>query len=112
MINVLFQQQQKVIAIKIEGKHLTFATLQGFQTPQYTTIDGLKLDIGGILQEFPDLQDKEPKEIKKIAIERFKKKLTKFQSEMSIKDYLVEDLKKYGFKFKGYQKKGHRYIKA
>lgn len=111
MINCLFRQQEKIIGIKIEGHHITFATLQGYSTPLYSPIEGLQLDIGGILKEFPDLIEKDKKDIRRIAIERFKEKLKSFKTEMEIKDYLKDDLTNHGYKFMGYQKKGHRFIK-
>jgi len=111
MINCIFRQQEKVIGVKIEGHHITFATLQGYSAPMYAPIEGIQLDIGGILQEFPDLIDKDRNEIRKIAIERFKEKLKSFKTEMEIKNYLKEDLTRHGYIFTGYQKKGHRFMK-
>ena len=108
MINILFQQQEKTIAVKIEGSHLTFATLSGYSKNMYAPIDGLNLDPSGILQEFPELKDLSIAEIKKEGIKRFKEKMSRFNSENEVKDYVINDLGKYGFKFVMYQRPGFR----
>ena len=96
MIDCAFQQQQEIIGIRIEGNHLQFITglIQG-QIPKFTFIGGLRLSIGGIIKEFPELKDKEPKEIRKIGIQRFKEKIAKMETEEEIKKYIIEDLKKH-----------------
>ncbi len=108
MIDCIFQKQTELTAIRVMGKNLLFAKQQGGYY-KYTPIDGLKLEIGGILREFPDLKDKDKGEMRKITIERFKEKIRSFNTEIEIKDYLKEDLRKHGFTFVGYQKKGHRF---
>ena len=113
MIDVIFQQQQELVAVRIMGKNLLFLPQVRGQFPKYAPISGLKLDIGGILKEFPDLKDKEPAEIRRIAIQRFKDKIKTMETEQEIKEYVIKDLVgKHGFKFVGTQRKGFRFQKG
>lgn len=110
MIDCIFQQQGKYQGVRIEGYNLTFITQQG-NFWKAAPLKNLKFEISTILKEFPDLKDKRPEEIKEIALKRFEEKIRKYKSEMEIKDYVKEDLKKYGFRFIGYRRKGFRFMK-
>jgi D-mannonate dehydratase len=93
MITILFGFGNEKILVKIEGTQVTFAnTIFG---AQQTTIDGLQLSYEGVIKEFPDL--KEDKEWKKKAIERFKEKISNFNTEQERANYIIEDLRKYGY---------------
>lgn len=76
--------------------------------PTYSKLEGLRFSIGGILKEFPDLKNKEPAEMKKIALERFKKHIRKFKTEKELISYLKEDLEKHGYKLTQILKPGFR----
>ena len=93
--------------VKIEGHSITFATAQTNFT-QFVSISSLSLSISGILKEFPDLQGKDKGEIKRIAIERFKKKIKLLDNENRIKDYVIEELEKFGYKLTMTKQRGWR----
>jgi hypothetical protein len=94
MIDVYFKKGTEMIAVRIQGTRLSFAQLRG-QVVKYAPIEGLKLSISGIVKEFPDLDGKPVAEMRKIAIERFKKHIEKMGTESERAEYVTEDLKKH-----------------
>ncbi len=115
MMDLIFRQQHRHVGIRVQGHHVTFLAQQG-NFWKAAPIEHLKLEISGILKEYPDLKPllKEKdgdKEIKKIAIKRFKEKIAKMKTEKEIKQYLKEDLIKYGFVLKYTRRPGHRVMK-
>lgn len=107
MRDLIFRLGTENVAVQIHNKQVLFCKLQG-GIPKYSPIDGLQLNVAGILKEFPDLKDKEEKEIKKIAIERFKEHIKSLPSEDEIQEYVTNDLKKHGYKLTHIRKPGHR----
>lgn len=104
MIEVIFYFGSEVILVRVEGDNITFApsTYGGV----YTNIDGLKLDYNGVIKEHPDLKDNEY--WKTISIQRFKNHIKSLKTEEEKMNYVVEDLKKFGYIPKFKQKKGFR----
>lgn len=110
MIVIFFKRGRENTAIRIEGRSVYFSQVVG-GVPQYTTIEGLKLNPATVVEEFPDLKGKPIKEIKKEAIKRFKEHIQTLESEFQVMNYLKGDLKKHGYKPLMYQKTGWRPIK-
>lgn len=79
-----------------------FADLQG----TVTTIEGLKLNRQGVIDEFPDLKDK--KNWKEEAVNRFKKHIKKFKLEKDKLNYIKEELRNHGYVPLFWQKAGFR----
>ena len=75
-----------------------------------TPLEGLYFSPAGIVKEFPDLKDKSIKEMRKIALERFKKHLEGFKTEKETIDYLINELEKHGNKCILITRRGHRPI--
>ena len=103
MIQVLFNYVTEIILVTIRGTDIRFATSDGIKE---APIDGLKLSHEGVVKEFPDLKDKE--NWKEEAIKRFKEKIATMKSEDEICNYIIEDLRSYGYVPKYKQKQGFR----
>lgn len=104
MIQVMFDYAGEKILIIIKGNQVYFGnTAFGSQT---ATIDGLKLDYKGVCREFPDLETS--KYWRQEAIQRFKEKMETLNSETLIMDYLINDLKRFGYVPLYFQREGHR----
>lgn len=73
-----------------------------------TKLEGLKWSLKSIVNQWPDLADKHPAEIKAIGLERFKTHLKSFKTEREMIIYLKEDLVQHGHKLLFIQKPGHR----
>lgn len=93
MIDVLMSFGQDHILIRVEGTTVTFANT-AFGT-KMATIDGLKLNQEGVIKEFPDLKDNP--QWREIAIARFKNHISTLGSEIERIQYVVADLKKWGY---------------
>ena len=106
MINIIFEFGMENVEVKVDGGSVLFRTKQ---TQQYATIEGLRLSHSGVLKEFPDLAGKE--NWKEEAIKRFKENISQMRTEIDIAEYLMDDLKKFGYKPLYWQKAGHRPIK-
>jgi len=106
-LGTIFEFGSEVIEVRIEGNNCLFRTKDygGALHP----IDNLTLNKAGVIKEFPDLKDN--KDWREEAIKRFKKKLKTMKSEKQRMDYVIEDLKKYGYKPMFTQRDGHRTIK-
>jgi len=93
MISTLFSFAGEIIESVVDKKKCYFRT-----TKQITfgTIDNIRLDKAGTIKEFPDLKDNADWQI--IARNRFKEKINSFNSEEEIMDYIINDLKKFGYK--------------
>lgn len=110
-MNLIFVRGTESIVIKVINKKLTFGKVQGNYYSE-TPIDGLKLSVGGILEEFPDLSDLEPQEIRKEALDRFKAHVLSLDNDIEIITYLRDDLKKHGYKLIMIHRDGYRPIKV
>lgn len=93
MIEVLMSFGPELVLIKIVGHSIHFGNLN--YGGQLATIEGLKLDRAGVEKEFEDLKDKD--DWRETAIKRFKTKIRSMNSENEIYDYVVKDLKKFGY---------------
>ena len=80
--------------------------------PTSTPLEGLRFSPVGIVKEFPDLKGKPFPEMRKTALERFKKHLLSLKSEKEVIDYLKEDLKPHGYNMIMIYKKGFRPIRV
>ena len=103
MIGIIFQLGSEVIEVRIDGERVMFRNQQALG---FTTIDGLKLNKQGVIKEFPDLKDNE--NWQNIARDRFKEKIKLLKTEMERTDYIIEDLKKFGYKPMYRQRQGFR----
>lgn len=104
MIQILLDYGTEKVLIIVNGKEVRFGnTSYGAQT---TTIEGLKLSYDGVCREFPDLETNT--NWKKEAINRFKIKIESMDGEKQIADYLINDLKKFGYTNPRVQQKGFR----
>ena len=104
MIELIFYYGTDIILIKINGNNVTFSN-SAFGATQ-STIEGLKIDKVGAIKENPDLKDNP--DWKKISIGRFKEKIKSILSEDGVADYIINDLRKFGYKPKYRQKNGFR----
>jgi hypothetical protein len=104
MIGVIFQFADKVVEVRIDGTNCLFRT--GQFGGAFAPIDGLSLDYKGVCREFPDLETKEDWRVQ--AINRFKNKMKELKTEDERMNYVINDLKKFGYKPLYKQKKGFR----
>jgi len=104
MITILFNFASDKILVTIRGGSISFSST-AMGTIE-STIDGLKLDYSGVILEFPELEGKD--NWKEEAIKRFKKKIKELPTEQDRADYIIYDLKKYGYVPEQIQKGGHR----
>lgn len=113
MIILYLQLISNIFAVKIENGKLGFQEVRNLNVnPAFYPIEKIKLSVGGILKEFPDLKVKEDNEIREEGIKRFKERLKSFNNEIDMANYVAEDLNKHGYELKAYQRKGFRMIKA
>jgi len=103
MIGAILLYFDEVVEVRIQGSNVFFKTTS---SNKYATIDGIKLDYSSTIREFPDLEVNP--DWKGIAIERFKQKIKSYPDEMSRITYIIEDLKKHGYKPKYIQRQGFR----
>jgi len=106
VIGVIFQFGTEIVEVRIKDNNVFFRTSNS-QT--FGDIDGLKLDKVGVIKEFPDLKDKE--DWQKQARDRFKEKIKTMKDEKEQMKYIIEDLRKYGYKPLYLQKSGYRPVK-
>lgn len=106
MIEVIFYFGTEIAMVRIRGNRVTLCS--STQGNVEATIDGLKLSKPGVIKEFPDLKDKE--DWKEQAIIRFKQKIKDFKNEEAVAEYLIEDLRKFGYIPKYKQIQGFRRV--
>lgn len=104
MIELMFTFGSEYILVVIKGHQVTFGNTSF--GAQMASIDGLKLDKSGVIREFPDLANNN--NWREEAVKRFKEKIMALDSEEAISIYIIEDLKKYGYKPYYKQIAGHR----
>ena len=104
MIDLFFNYFNEIILVKIEGKKILFGNTQ--YGARMAPIEGLKLSRQGAIKEFPDLITRE--DWKEEAIRRFKQKIEELPSEEDIAEYIINDLKVYGYIPKLKQRTGFR----
>ena len=104
MIQVLMTFGTEHVLISIRGSSVFFAsTAYGAKE---ATIDGLKLSYSGVIKEFPELKD-EPN-WRQEAIAKFKDKMNSMKDEADIAQFVIKDLRKFGYTPKYIQKNGFR----
>ncbi len=103
MIQAVFKLGGDQIIIEVDGNNVMFMDVGN---SQLTNIEGLKLHKPGVLKEFPELKDNP--DWRKIAIQKFKEKIKNFQTETEKIDYIIEDLRKYGYEPLYKKRKGFR----
>ena len=89
--------------VVVRGTELLFRSTE---TQQITSIEGLRLSKAGVLKEFPDLKNNN--EWKEVAIERLKKKVKSFKTELERLEYVKGELIKFGYEALFWQRGGHR----
>lgn len=104
MIGVIFQSGGEIIETRIEGNNILFRSSS--YGAGFAPIEKLNISKEGAIKEFPDLENDPLWRIK--AIQRFKNEIKKLKTEDSIANYLIDDLKKYGYIPKYKQKQGYR----
>jgi len=102
-IGVLFEYASEPVEVRVEGINVFFKTMQSMS---WLTIDNIKLDYGGVVREFPDLEGSD--NWSEEAIKRFKEKIKELKTEMARVKYITEDLKKHGYLPRFIQRKGFR----
>lgn len=106
-IATIFQFMGEIVEVRIIDSICFFRTQQF--GGQYSTIEGLRLDKNGVIKEHPDLIDKE--NWREEAIKRFKDKLKTYKTQEEQMDYVINDLKKYGYQGLYLQRTGFRPVK-
>lgn len=92
MIQARVQFGGDVFIMEVQGNSLIFLDLtSGIMSP----IEGLRLNKGGVIKQFPDLEN-DPEWNKK-AIDRFKEHLKAYETERAKILYVLEDLKRHGY---------------
>lgn len=104
MIDLIFYYGTEIVLVRILNGNVQFASSESRN--RMSTIDGLRISKEGAIKEFPDLITRE--DWKEEAIKRFKDKISQMSSEEEICDYIINDLKKYGYTPKFKQKEGFR----
>lgn len=104
MIGLIFQYGAEIVETRIEGTSLWFRT-STFGS-NFVPIDSLHFSKEGVIKEHPDLEGDPLWKAK--AIERFKAEMRKMGNEHKIAEYVISDLKKYGYVATYRQVAGHR----
>ena len=104
MIGVIFQFASESIEVRIDNKNVLFRTTN--TNGAWATIDNIKLNYVGVCREHPDLEL--AKDWREQAIKRFKDKINKMETENEIKEYIIKDLTKFGYKPLWSQRQGFR----
>jgi len=104
MITILFGFANDKIMVTINGNQVYFSSTAfgAVKAP----IEGLRLNYSGVCNEFPDLRENEDWENE--ACKRFKNKIESYNTEEEKADYIIEDLKKFGYIPEQKQKEGFR----
>ncbi len=109
MITLKFKYMTRIYKVRIFNKETIWFSQVIAQQELHSTLDGLQLSLAGILKHNPDLEGKDPIEIKKEFVKRFKEHIKKMNSEMDIAHYIVKELEeKWGAKCLSIQRKGFR----
>mgnify|MGYP003131861862 CR=1 FL=1 len=107
MIDLRFTLGSQIVAVRIIGKQVFFSHVHGNYV-RFADVSGLKLSVGGILKQFPDLEGKSNEEVRKEGVRRFKEHIKTLPDEYAIVSYLKEDLAKHGYTLKLIIPKGFR----
>ena len=103
MIGALFKFGNEIVEARISDNTALF---RSSSQNVWATIDGMKISKPGVIKEFPEL--KNDKEWKNKAKEKFKKKIKSLKTEEEQLNYVIEDLRSFGYQPMFKQKKGFR----
>ena len=103
MLKITFKLGGEIIDVVIDLNNVMFCDVS---TNSITTIEGLKLDMAGVLKEHPDLEGDD--EWRKKAINRLKEHFKKMEKEKEKADYIIRELTKFGYEGLMIQRAGHR----
>lgn len=101
-IQTTFRYGGDLVSVIVDKNNLLFVDSSG----NTTTIQGLKLNHSGVIEEHPDLKDDD--NWRKKAIERLKNHIQNIQTEMEKIKYVKEELTKFGYEALYYQRNGFR----
>lgn len=104
MIELIMRLANEYVFIRVQGTNVVFGN--STQGKYVAPIENLRLSDAGIIKEFPEL--KHNPERKKIAVERFKKRIKELPNEKERAKYVVKDLKKHGYELFKVQQQGMR----
>jgi hypothetical protein len=107
MIELMFELGNEIVLVMIRGTTVLFGNTSFGK--QLADISGLKLNYAGVVREFPDLELRN--DWREEAIKRFKDKICSMDNEEEISKYIIEELKKSGYKPKAKRRDGFRPIK-
>lgn len=107
MIGVIFDFIGEIVEVRVNNTNVLFRSAKQLGGA-FATIDGLKLDRKGVEKEHPDLKDRD--DWKEETIKRFKQKIQNMKTEKERINYIIEDLKKYGYIPLKYQVHGFRVL--
>ena len=107
MIGIIFRFGNEIVEVRIDRDNLFFRSQNTGN--MLIPFENLKLSKSGVIKEFPELTDKE--NWRDEAIMLFKKRFKSFITEKERIDYVIDDLKKYGYVPLYMQKEGHRVTK-
>ena len=93
MIDTIMQFGTEIVFVRVSGNSISFSTSS--QREVMSTIEGMKLDYNGTIKEFPDLKDNDNWRTE--AIKRFKVKIKNMKSEDEVNEYIINDLRKFGY---------------
>ena len=102
-LGILFEYVGEPVEVRIQESNIYFRTPNSMG---WATIDNIQLDHAGAIREFPDLAGN--KDWKRETIKRFKAKMKELKTEKARADYIIEDLKKYGYVPRYLQRQGFR----
>ena len=107
MIGIIFQFGSEIVEVRINDTDVLFRTGQTYRG--FVPIEGLQLNKCGVIKEHPDLKDNP--DWNKEAVKRFKEKVKSYDTEKKRMEYIMDDLKKFGYVALWEMQKGHRPIK-
>lgn len=107
MYDLIFKHPTGVALVRVQGKMLYFSMMEK-GTFSLQPLEKIKLDVDGIIREFPDLKDRSTNEIRSEAIKRFYSHVEKMETELEIVRYVVKDLSKHGYTFVDAKRPGFR----
>lgn len=104
MIGAVFKLGGESIEVRIIGAKVLFRT-SSYGT-QFADIRGLRLSKTGCLIDNPDLEHHP--QWKTEVIKRFKEKIKKMKDDEERLDYVIDELRKFGYKPMYKAREGHR----
>lgn len=98
-----FQLASEIIEVVVNGNDIMFFDVS---SGQITGLTGINYNKGGVIKEFPDLENNNDWRLK--AIERLKDHIKQFDKEEDKLNYIITDLEKHGYKCHYTQRSGFR----